>query len=204
MDRNSVQEINLDTMFDLEAKPLARALISSAVKSMDAIAVPPVTHREWLQVGVTRTALNISDKALLLLGRSSISSSAALPGDAPVIIGFSLFIMLGITQAVSKEGINLDIEKLTESLIERHLHQKIRTEDNDRSAEKEILEISRIATQIPGQIVETAKGEVEKLFSRCYSVLPGFLQGNDEAREQLMPIFATALHLLLQSQVQPN
>ena len=105
---------------------------------------------------------------------------------------------------MSKEGISLDIKELTERLIEQHLHQKMKTADNDQAAKKEILEISRIATQIPSQIVETAKGEVEELFSMCYSVLPGFLQGNDEAREQLMPIFATALHLLLQSQIQPN
>ena len=191
-------------MFDLETKPLAKALITSAVKSIDASAVPPVTHREWLHVGVTGTAFNISDKALRLLGRSSISSSAALPGDAPVIIGFSLFIMLGITQAVSKEGISLDIKELTEKLIEQHLHQKVRAVDNDQTAKEEILEISRRASQIPGQIVETAKGEVEELFSRCYSVIPAFLQGNDEARKQLMPIFGTALHVLLQAQVQPN
>jgi hypothetical protein len=194
----------LDATFDLEAKPLTRALISSAVKSIDPIAVPPVTHREWLQVGVTRAAYNISDTALLLQGRSSISSSDTLPGDAPVIIGFSLFVMLGITQAVSKEGISLDIKELTEKLIEQHLYQKIRAVDNDQAAKKEILEISRIATQIPGQIVETAKGEVEELFSRCYSVIPGFVQGNDKARVQLMPIFGTALHVLLQAQVQPN
>jgi hypothetical protein len=199
----------LDPTFDLEAKPLARALISSAVKSIDSITVPdtvraPITHHEWLQVGVTRAAYDISDKALLLLGRSSISSSGALPGDAPVIIGFSLFVMLGITQAVSKEGITLDIKELTESLIAQHLYQKIRTAGNDQAAKKEILEISRTATQIPSQIVETAKGEVEELFSRCYSVIPGFVQGNDEAREELMPIFGTALHLLLQSQVKPN
>ena len=194
----------MDTTFDLEARPLARALISSAVKSIDVTAVPPVTHREWLQAGVTRTAYNISEKALLLLGRSSISSSVPLLADAPVIIGFSLFVMLGITQAVSKEGISLDIKELTERLIELHLQEKIRTASNDQATKEKFLEISRIATQIPSQIVETAKGEVEELFSRCYSVLPGFLQGNDEAREQLMPIFATALHLLLQSQVQPD
>jgi len=197
------QEINLDTMFDLEAKPLARALILSAVKSTGATAAAPVTHRDWLQVGVTETAYYISDTSLRLHGRSSISSSAALPGDAPVIIGFSLFIMLGITQAVSKEGISLDIKELTERLIEQHLYQKIRA-DNDQAAKKEILEISRIATQIPGQIVETAKGEVEDLFSRCYSVIPAFVQGNDETRKQLMPIFGTALHVLLQAQIEPN
>ncbi len=194
----------MDTTFDLETKPLAKALISSAVKATGAIAVPPVTHREWLQVGVTQAAYAISEKALLLLGRSSISSGDALPGDAPVIIGFSLFVMLGITQAVSKEGISLDIKELTERLIGQHLQLQIRAADNDQAAKKEILEISRTAAQIPSQIVETAKGEVEELFSMCYSVLSGFLQGTDEAREQLMPIFATALHLLLQSQIKPN
>ena len=76
--------------------------------------------------------------------------------------------------------------------------------ENGQAAEKIILEISRIATQIPGQIVETAKGEVEELFSRCYSVIPGFLQGGDEIRVGLMPIFATALHVLLQSQIKPK
>ncbi len=112
--------------------------------------------------------------------------------------------MLGIIQAVSKEGITVDVKELTEKLIEQHLYQKILTEDNDQAAKKEILEISRIATQIPSQIVETAKGEVEELFSRCYSVIPGFVQGDDETRVQLMPIFGTALHVLLQSQVEPN
>lgn len=193
----------MDT-FDLESKPLAKALISSAVKSTGAIAVPPATHREWLHLGVTRTAYYISDTSLLLQGRSSISSSAALPADAPVIIGFGLFIMLGIAQAVSKEGISLDIEELTEKLIEQHLYLKIRAADNDPAAKEEILEVSRTATRIPGQIVETAQGEVEELFSRCYSVIPGFVQGNDQARKQLMPIFGTALHVLLQAQVQPN
>jgi hypothetical protein len=199
----------LDSKFDLEAKPLARALISSALKSIVPTAVPdtvraPITHMDLLQLGITRFAQAISDKALLLLGRSSISSSGALPGDAPVIIGFSLFVMLGIIQAVSKEGITLDVKELTERLIAQHFYQKIRTADNDEAAKKEILEISRIATQIPSQIVETAKGEVEELFSRCYSVIPGFVLGNDETRAGLMPIFGTALHVLLQSQVKPN
>jgi hypothetical protein len=198
---SGAREINLDSMFDLESKPLARALISFAVKSTGATAAAPATHRDWLQVGVTETAYYISDTSLRLQGRSSISSSAALPGDAPVIIGFSLFIMLGIIQAVSKEGISLDVKELTERLIERHLYQRA---DNDQAARKEILEISRIATRIPGQIVETAKGEVEELFSRCYSVIPAFVQGSDETRVQLMPIFGTALHVLLQAQVQPN
>jgi len=199
----------VDPQFDLEAKPLARALISSAVKSLDPIAVSgtvraPISHRDLLQLGITRTAQDISDKALLLLGRSGLASSGVLPQDAPVIIGFSLFVMLGILQAVSKEGIAVDVEELTERLIEQHLFQKNWTVGGDHSAKKEILEISRIATQIPGQIVETAKGEVEELFSRCYSVIPGFVQGNDETRVELMPIFGTALHLLLQSQLRPD
>lgn len=199
----------MDSQFDLEAKPLARALISSAVKSIDLVAAQdpvraPITHQDLLQLGITRFAQAITDKALLLLGRSSISSSGVLPGDAPVIIGFSLFVMLGIIQAVSHEGITLDVKELTESLIERHLDQKIKTADNDQAAKKEILEISRIAAQIPSQIVESAKGEVEELFSRCYSVIPGFVQGDDETRAQVMPIFGTALHVLLQSQVKPS
>ena len=199
----------MDSKFDLEAKPLARALISSAVRSIVPTAAPdtvsaPITHLDLLQLGITQFAQAISDKALLLLGRSSISSSGVLPGDAPVVIGFSLFVMLGITQALNKEGITVDVKELTERLIEQHLYQKISTADNDQAAKKEILEISRIATQIPGQIVETAKGEVEELFSRCYSVIPGFVQGDDETRAQLMPIFGTALHVLLQSQVKPN
>ena len=112
----------MDSQFDLEPKPLARALISSAVKSIDPIAVPdtvraPITHQDLLQIGVMRVAKDISDKALLLLGRSRISSSGVLPGDAPVIIGFSLFVMLGIIQAVSKEGITVDVKELTERLI---------------------------------------------------------------------------------------
>ncbi len=199
----------MDATIDLEKKPLARALILSAVRSVGPNTVPdaafvPKTHHELLKAGVVRTACAISEKALLLLGRSSIASSNALPEDAPVVIGFSLFLMLGITHAVSKEGITLDIKELTEGLITQHLSQKIRTADKDQAAKKEILEISRAATQIPSQIVETAKGEVEELFSRCYSVIPGFVQGNEEVRSQLMPIFATALHLLLQSQVKPK
>ena len=199
----------MDSKFDLEAKPLARALIFSAVKSIDPIAAPdtaraPITHRDLLHLGITRTAQDISDKALVLLGRSSLSSSGVLPGDAPVIIGFSLFVMLGILQAVSKEGIPVDVKELTEQLIEQHLFQKTGTTDNDQAAKKELLEIFRIATQIPAQIVETAQGEVEDLFSRCYSVIPGFVQGDDETRVELMPIFGTALHVLLQSQIKPN
>jgi hypothetical protein len=199
----------LDSQFDLEAKPLARALIFSAVQSITPTAAPdtvraPLTHQDLLQLGITRTAQDISDTALLLLGRSQISSSGVLPGDAPIIIGFSLFIMLGIIQAVSKEGIPVDVKDLTERLIEQHLSQKNWTVENGQAAEKKILEISRIATQIPRQIVETAKGEVEELFSRCYSVIPGFAQGDDKTRVGLMPIFGTALHVLLQSQVKPD
>jgi len=192
----------LDFNFDLEAKPLTRTLIFSAVRSMDPMdtARASMTHQDLLQLGITRTAQDISDKALLLLGRSSISASDVLPGDAPVIIGFSLFVMLGIIQAVSKEGIPVDVKELTERLIEQHLYQKIRRADN----EKEILDISRIATQIPVQIVETAKGEVEDLFSRCYTVISAYVQGDDKTRAGLMPIFGTALHVLLQSQVKPD
>jgi len=199
----------LDSKFDLEEKPLSRALISSAVKSIDPAAMSssaqvPITHQDLLELGIARFAQAISDKALLLLGRSSISASDVLPGDTPVIIGFSLFVMLGIVQALSKEGITVDVQETTEGLIERHLYQKLRNAENDPGTKKEILEISRIAAQIPGQIVETAQGEVEELFSKCYSVLPRFVQGDDEARSQLMPIFGTALHVLLQSQVKPE
>lgn len=195
--------------FDLEAKPLARALILSAVKSLDPATAPdPVraslTHQDLLELGITRTSQDITDKALLLWGRSSIPLSGVLPGDAPVIIGFSLFVMLGVIQAVSKEGITVDVKELTERLIELHLYQEIRSVDKDQAATNKILEISRIATQIPGQIVETAKGEVEELFSRCYSVIPGFVLGDDETSVKLMPIFSTALHVLLQSQIKPN
>ena len=199
----------MDSKFDLAEKPLARALISSAVKSIDLAAVPdtvraPITHQDLLQLGITRAAQDISDQALLLLGRSSFSSGGVLPKEAPVMIGFSLFLMLGIIQAVNKEGVRVDVKELTERLIEQHLYQKTWTVDNDQAAKKKILEISRIATQIPRQIVETAQGEVEELFSKCYSVIPGFVQGDDETRVALMPIFGTALHVLLQSQVKPN
>ena len=199
----------MGSKFDLEAKPLARALIFSAVKSIVPAAASntvsaPITHQDLLQLGITQFAQAISDKALLVLGRSSISSSGVLPGDAPIVIGFSLFVMLGIIQAVSREGITVDVKEMTERLIERHLDQKIRTAGKGQAAKREILEISRIAAQIPGQIVETAQGEVEELFSRCYSVIPGFVQGDDETRAQLMPIFGTALHVLLQSQIKPN
>ena len=199
----------MDTKFDLETKPLARALIFSAVKSIVPTEVSdpvsaPITHMDLLQLGITRFAQAVSDKALLVLGRSSISASDVLPGDAPVIIGFSLFVMLGIVQTLSKEGIPVDVRALTERLIEQHLYQKIKAADNDRSAKKELDEVSRIAAQVPSQIVETAKGEVEELFIRCYAVIPEFVQGDDEKRAGLMPIFGTALHVLLQSQVEPN
>lgn len=198
----------MDSTFDLGAKPLARALILSAVKSTDPLAETcaggaPTTHQDLLHCGITRTAQYISDTALLLLGRSRISSNSVLPEDAPVIIGFSLFVMLGIIQAVSNEGIAVDAAELTERLIEQQLHQKIRTTDTDQAAKKEIFELSRIASQIPGQIVETVRGEVEELFRRCYSVIPAYVQGDDAARVQLMPIFGTALHVLLQAQVKP-
>jgi hypothetical protein len=199
----------LHRTFDLETKPLARALISYAVRSMNLMterdaARTPLTHFEWLQAGVMRAASDITDTALLLLGRSTIASSAALPEDAPLIIGFSLLIMLGIAQAVGKEGIPLDTDALSEKLIAQHLDQRIKATGNDEAAKQETREISRIAAQIPGQIVETAKGEVEELFRKCYAVLPAYVQGDDETRKQLMPIFGTALLVLLQSQIKTN
>ncbi len=199
----------MDLTFDLETKPLTRALILYAVKSTDPVTEPgtaqvPKTHVELLQAGVTRVAFDITGIALRLLGRNSISSSGTLPREAPVIIGFSVLIMLGIIQGVSKEGITLDTNELTETLIAQHLAQRITAADNDEAVKRDILEISRIATQIPGQIVETAKGDVEELFKTCYSVLPEFIQGSDDTRKQLMPIFGTALLLLLQSQIETN
>lgn len=112
--------------------------------------------------------------------------------------------MLGIIQLAGREGVSVDVRQLTERLIEQHLHQKIRRADADQAEQEDILEISRTAAQIPGQIVETARGEVEELFSRCYSVIPGFVQGDDTTRAQVMPIFGTALHVLLQAQVKPD
>ncbi len=164
----------------------------------------PKTHIELLQAGVTRVAFDITDIALRLLGRNSISSSGTLPREAPVIIGFSVLIMLGIIQGVSKEGITLDASELTERLIAQHLAQRIKAADNDEAVKRDILEISRIATQIPGQIVETAKGDVEELFKSCYSVLPEFIQGSDDTRKRLMPIFGTALLLLFTAQIETN
>ena len=195
--------------FDLETKPLARALISYAVRSTDpatgqGTAREPQTHIELLKAGVTRTASDITDTVLLLLGRSGLSSNDALPGDAPVIIGFSLLMMLGITQALSKEDITLDANELTERLIAQYLAHRIEAAGSHGAAQRRLLEISRTATQIPGQIVETAKGEVEELFRRCYSALPAFIQGSEETRKLLMPMFGSALFLLLQSQVKTN
>jgi hypothetical protein len=112
--------------------------------------------------------------------------------------------MLGIAQAVSKEGMTLDTNELTEKLIAQHLAQRIEAAADDKVLKQDILEVSRIATQIPGQIVSTAGGEVEELFRTCYSVLPEFIQGSDESRKQLMPIFGTALLLLLQSQIKTD
>ena len=190
----------MDLAIDLETKPLARALISHAVKSSAQLnAGAPSTHLELLQAGITGVAFDITDTALLLLGRSGIASSGAPSEDTPVIIGFSLLMMLGIVQAVGREGIELAAQKMTERLIERHLAEQIRAAGDDAGANRDFLEISRAATQIPGQIVETAQGEVEELFRRCYSALPVYVQGGDEARRQLMPMFGTALLLLLQS-----
>ncbi|MDA8098590.1 MAG: hypothetical protein M0042_03055 [Nitrospiraceae bacterium] len=199
----------MDPIVDLETKPLARAIISYAVKSIDPGTEPgsaeiPKTHLDWLQAGVIRTASGITDTAMLIMGRSTISSSSALPEDAPLIIGFSLLIMLGITQALSKEGISLDANALTEQLIAQHLAQSIKAAGNDASAKQHILEIYRLATQVPGHIVEVAKGEVEGLFRKCYVALPAYVQGTEEARKQLMPVFGTALLLLLQSQIKTD
>lgn len=199
----------MDLTFDLETKPLARALVSSAVRSIalsaePGAARPPKTHFELLQAGVVRTASDITDTVLLLLGRSSLSANAALPGDAPVIIGFSLLIMLGIAQALSKEGIPLDTNELTERLIAHHLAHRIEAAGDDEAAQRDIRDVSRLAAQIPGQIVETAQGEVEELFRRCYAVLPVYIQGSDETRKQVMPMFGTALLLLLQSQIRTS
>ncbi len=199
----------MDSTFDLGTKPLARALISYAVKWADpttegGIAREPQTHLVLLQTGVTRTVSVITDTVLLLLGRSSLSSSEVLPEDAPVIIGFSLLIMIGITQALNDEGIALNTNELAERLIARHLAQRIRAAGSDEAAQREILEVSRAATLIPGQIVASAQGEVEELFKRCYSALPAFILGTDETRKQLMPMFGTALLLLLQSRIKTN
>ena len=200
----------MELTFDLENKPLTRALISHAVKSIaletDAGtgAATPKTHFELLQAGVVSIATDITDRALLLQGRSDISSHGALPADAPVIMGFGLLIMLGIRQAVANEGVDLDTNELTEKLIERYLAQRIKAAGSNEAAKQALLEISRTATQIPGQIVETAKGEVEGLFRTCYSLLPGFIQGSDETRGQLLSIFGTALMVLLQSQIKTN
>jgi hypothetical protein len=63
------------------------------------------------------------------------------------------------------------------------------------------VQIARDAAHITGQIVATAKGEVEELFRRCYAALPAYVQGTEETRRQLMPMFGTALLLLLRSQI---
>ncbi len=199
----------MDPTFDLENKPLARALIAYAVKSTAPDAEPgaagmPKTHLELLQTGATRMAFKITDIALRLLGRSSLSSSAALPEEAPIIIGFSLLILFGIAQAVGKEGVVLDTGEMAEKLIEEHLARRIKAAGSDDAVKRHIAEISAVATQIPGQIVATAKGEVEELFRTCYAVLPEYIEGNDETRRQLMPIFGTALLLLLQAQIKTN
>jgi hypothetical protein len=199
----------VDSKLDLETKPLSRALITLAVKSADPIATQdtvrvPLTHQDLLKTGMTLAAKDISDAALLLLGRNSFSSSSDLPADAPVVIGFSLFALLGIIQAVGKEGITVDVKELTEKMVDQQLSGKIKAAGADQAAKKEILDISRIATQIPAQIVATAQGEVEELFSRFYSVIPAYVQGDNETRLQIMPIFGTALHVLLQSQIKPT
>lgn len=199
----------MEPKFDLEAKPLARAIVSHAVRSMDPAAVTkagrgPISHEDLLQLGITRIAVDIPEKALLLLGRNTLSSSSILPGDAPIVIGFSLFLMIGITQALSKEGITIDARELTDQVIGRHLDQKMKKAGSDQAAKEETLEISRTAARIPAQIVQTAKGEVEDLFSRCYSAIPAYVLGDEEARVQLMTLFGTTLHVLLHSKVEPD
>jgi len=198
----------LDQTFDLETKPLARALITYAVRST-AMAGPDSadtqrTHLELLKAGVTGTASDITSTALALLGRGDTFSGGVLPEDAPIIIGFSLLIMLGITQAVNKEGLALDTNELSERLIAQHLAKRLAAAGNSEDTRQGLLAVSRAATLVPGQIVETAHGEVEELFRRCYTALPGFIQGDDEARRQLMPLFGTALLLLLESQIKTN
>jgi hypothetical protein len=198
----------LDQTFDLAAKPLTRALIAFAVRSANlagtANADPPRTHLELLEAGVTGTAADITNTALALLGRGGTFSSSVLPEDAPIIIGFSLLIMLGITQAVNKEGLALETNTLSERLVARHLARKYAAAGDNEGAKQGLLAVSRTATLILGQIVETAQGEVEELFRRCYAALPGFIQGDDEARRQLMPLFGSALLLLLEAQIRTN
>lgn len=199
----------MEPAFDLETRPLCRALIASAVRSAGPGADPgtagaPRTHIEWLQAGAVETALDITGRALLILGRGGIPSTGAIPEDAPVVVGFSLLIMLGITQAVAREGVALDSNALTEALIARHLAPRSAAATDGEAARQEMLELSRTATQIPGQIVATAAGEVEGLFRTCYSVLPAYIQGTDETRDQLMSIFGTALFVLLQARVRTD
>lgn len=192
-------------MLNLEKKPLVRALISFAVRTTASTAEAgiqaPKTHVELLHAGAVLTAAEITDTALLLLGRSSIASDASLPEDAPIIIGYSLLILLGITQALSKEGIALDAKEMTERLIEHHLAQCTAATDGDRSVRHQII---TDAAQIPGQVVATAQGEVDELFRRCYAALPAYIQGTGETRKQLMPMFGTALLLLLRSQIKTD
>lgn len=162
------------------------------------------THIDLLQTGVTGTAAEITATALALLGRGDTFSEAVLPEDAPIIIGFSLLIMLGIAQAVNKEGFALDTNELSERLVATHLAKRLAAAGDNAEAKQDLLAVSRAATLIPGQIVETAHGEVEDLFRRCYTALPPFILGDDETRRQLMPLFGTALLLLLESQIKTN
>ena len=198
----------MDQIFDLANKPLARALVTYAVRSANPArpgsAETSGTHLELLQAGMTGTAADITATALALLGRGDTFSGGPLPEDAPIIIGFSLLIMLGIAQAVNKEGLALDTNALSERLIAQHLASRRAAAGDDEAAKQDLLAVSQAATLIPGQIVETARGEVEELFRRCYTALPGFIQGSDEARRQLMPLFSTALLLLLESQIKTN
>lgn len=195
----------MEPTLNLEKKQLARALITFAVRTTASVvetgSQAPKTHVELLQAGAVRTAAEITDTALLLLGRTSIASDASLPEDAPIIIGYSLLILLGITQALSNEGIALDAKELTERLIEHHLAQSTAATDGDRSVRHQII---TDAAQIPGQVVATAQGEVEELFRRCYAALPAYIQGAEETRKQLMPMFGTALLLLLRSQIRTD
>ena len=198
----------MDQTFDLANKPLARALVTYAVRSATLVrpgsAETSGTHLELLQTGVTATAAEITATALALLGRGDTFSGGPLPEDAPIIIGFSLLIMLGIAQAVGREGFSLDTNELSERLIARHLAKRLSAAGDSESAKKDLIAVSRTATLIPGQIVETAQGEVEELFRRCYTALPGYIEGNDEARRQLMPLFGTALLVLLESRIKTN
>ena len=170
-----------------------------------AAAGAPRGHLDLLKAGVMGTAAHITDMALMLLGRGSLSSSGErLPEDAPVVVGFSLLIMLGIAQAVAREGIALDTDELSEMLIAQQLAHRTEAAGGDEAAQQEVLAVSGAATLVPGQIVATAQGEVEGLFRTCYTVLPEFIQGSDEKKAQLMSIFGTALLVLLRSQVRTD